>query len=70
MGRTGVGFTETIVAIIEDHTDKITAENIRSRSSSAGKFQSVTITIEVTSRHQLERIYRALSACEQVLWTL
>ena len=70
MGRTGGNLELEIVTIIENHTGKVAQEDVRSKSSSAGNFQSVTVTIEVTSRAELETIYQDLSACEQVLWTL
>ena len=70
MGRTDDDFELTIVAIIEQRSGKVAREDVRSKSSSAGKFQSVTVTIEVASRAELEMIYQDLSACERVLWTL
>ena len=70
MGRTGDGFEPTIVAIIEKHTGKVDLEDVRSKSTGAGNFQSVTVTIAVASRAELETIYQDLTACEQVLWTL
>ena len=70
MGKMSGGFEPTIVAIIEKHKGKIAPEDVRSKSSGAGNFQSVTVTIEVTSRAELEVIYQDLSACEYVLWTL
>ena len=70
MGRAGGNFELEIVTIIEKHTGKVALENVCSKSSSAGNFQSVTVTIEVTSRAELETIYQDLSASEQVLWTL
>ena len=70
MGRSYGDFEPIVLTIIEKHVGKINPEAVRSKSSNAGNFQSVTVTIEVDSRADLETIYQDLSACEQVLWTL
>jgi putative lipoic acid-binding regulatory protein len=70
MGKTGGDFELMVLAIIEERAGKVGAGNVRSQSSNAGSFQSVTVTIEVQSRADLEAIYQDLSACEHILWTL
>jgi putative lipoic acid-binding regulatory protein len=52
------------------HARLFSGHEVRSRPSGAGNFVSVTITVEAESRDQLDRIYRDLTACEQVLMAL
>lgn len=43
---------------------------IRSNQSRTGKFESVTATVKLDSREQLERIYDAIAASSSVVMTL
>ena len=70
MGRTEAEFREQVVAIVANHAGPVEEAQVRTRSSSAGNFQSVTVTVRVDTRDQLEAIYQELATCEQVLWTL
>jgi putative lipoic acid-binding regulatory protein len=70
MGRAHEDFQQLIVSIVETHVTTVEAHQVRSRSSSAGKFESITVTVRVESRTQLEAIFQDLADCEQVLWTL
>ena len=70
MGRTEDEFRDQVVEIVQRHVGPVKDDQIRSRSSSAGNFQSITVTVHVETRAQLESIYTDLAACEQVLWTL
>ncbi len=69
MGRTGEGLSEAVVGIIADHVT-VAESDVRSRPSSAGRFESITVTVDVETREQLEAIYADLGKHEQVLWTL
>ncbi len=58
--------TEIAVGVLgERHIGKS-----RQRSSSGGRFVSVTLRVTVNSRQQLEKIYRALKDHDDVLVTL
>jgi putative lipoic acid-binding regulatory protein len=70
MGKVSDDLDQVVVAIVERHVGKVAAEDVRIKSSSAGNFQSITVTIDASSRELLETIYQELSDCEQVLWTL
>ena len=48
----------------------ITAEDVALRSSKNGNFLSVTVTVDATSQEHLDRIYRSLTASEQILYVL
>lgn len=70
MGRLENEFRNTVVEIVSRHTEALAEELITEQPSSAGNFVSVTITINATSREQLDRIYRDLTECKQVLMAL
>ena len=44
--------------------------SIRTKPSSSGKYISVTATVQFTSKEQLEALYRALHARDEVTQTL
>ncbi|GMW06130.1 MAG: DUF493 domain-containing protein [Gammaproteobacteria bacterium] len=71
MGRHEAEFEAQVVALISEHSGtEIPAASVRTRASSNGRFLAVTITIDAESREQLDAIYRALTAAEQVLFVL
>ena len=70
MGRLEKEFRQTIVEIISRHAESPAGENITEQPSSAGNFVSVTVTIQATSRDQLDRIYQDLTDCQKVLMAL
>jgi putative lipoic acid-binding regulatory protein len=70
MGRSEEAFALAVVEIVSRHVGPVSEDQVRSRASNAGNFQSITVTIRVESRSQLEAIYQALADHELVLWTL
>lgn len=46
------------------------AQHLQHRHSSTGKYQSLTLHIQATSKEQIDAIYQDLKACELVLWAL
>ena len=70
MGRAVPEFPQAVADIVARHVGTVPPDAVRTRDSSTGKFISVTVTVNVTSRGQLEDIYQDLAKCEQVLWTL
>lgn len=70
MGRDQSGFADKVLRIVEQHAEGVSKDDLRARSSSGGKFVSVTIEVTAQSRDQLEIIYQQLHASEDVLWTL
>jgi hypothetical protein len=70
MGRSGGSFESIVSEIVLRHARLYDGHEVRARESGAGNFVSVTITVEAESREQLDRIYRELTACEQVLMAL
>lgn len=70
MGRDENEFAALATKIILTHAEIYPDEVITYNASGSGKFVSVTVTIEATSKAQLDRIYQALTDCEQVLVAL
>jgi len=62
MGETRDEFTQTIVEVIKAHVSEFDASKIEMRASSGGKYISITCFVYVTSKPQLDDIYRALTA--------
>ena len=57
-------------AIIERHAGALAESSIRTRTSGDGNFLALTYTVHATSREQLDKIYRELTACKSVLMAL
>ena len=55
-------FTSIIVDIIQKHLPKFDARKIEMKGSSGGKYISLTCTLHVVSKNQLDDIYRELSS--------
>lgn len=70
MGLASADFAALVESIVRTQVSDIAEGAIASRPSTNGKYVSVTIDVEVTSRAQLEAIYAALRAHERVLMTL
>ena len=70
MGRAGADLDAIVFALIRPHVPDLSEGAIRSRLSSQGRYQSITVTITAQSRAQLDDIYRALTASEHVLMAL
>ena len=70
MGRDDSEFRDTVVSIVRKHAGNVADNAVRLAPSSKGTFVSVTITIEAQSQDQLDKIYRELSAHEDVLISL
>lgn len=62
MGETREEFTQTIVEVIQCHVSEFDARKIEMRASTGGKYISITCFVYVTSKPQLDDIYRALTA--------
>jgi len=70
MGRTEDGFAQAIVAVVHRHAPDFDAATLEMRSSRAGKYLSLTCTINATSRDQLDDLYRELSSHPMVALVL
>ena len=70
MGESHENFSATIVEIIQALVPTFTAEHVQMRASSAGKYISLTCSVDVVSQDQLDDIYRVLSAHPLVKFAL
>jgi len=70
MGIDDGSFHEVVIEIIRRHCDKVDEDSVRTRPSSAGRYISVSIVIEASSREQLDAIYDDLTAHDKVLMRL
>lgn len=62
MGETHVDFASAIVATIQRLVPDFDASRVEMRGSSGGKYISLTCTVTVHSKSQLDDIYRALTS--------
>ncbi|VWX59940.1 conserved hypothetical protein [Burkholderiales bacterium 8X] len=62
MGPKADGFVHAITLIAERFDPQFDASTIELRTSKAGNYLGVTITVNATSREQLDDLYRALSS--------
>ncbi len=70
VGHASPDFETEILALIRRHAPELSDEAVSRRPSQGGKYLALTVTIEASSRQQLDAIYRALSAHEQVVMSL
>ncbi len=70
MGRDQSEFEAHVLQIISPHVDDITAADVSIQASKNGNFLSVTVTVDARDQDHLDRIYRTLTASEQVLYVL
>ena len=68
-GAASEEFEAAVLQIINQHAPK-TERKIETRLSENGKYKSLSITIHVESKEQLDRIYVDLSASPLVLMAL
>lgn len=61
MGETHADFSAEIIKTIQMVNPSFNAAQIEMRGSSGGKYISLTCTVYVTSKPQLDDIYRALT---------
>jgi putative lipoic acid-binding regulatory protein len=70
MGVDDGSFQELVIEIIGRHCRSIRDDSLRTRPSRRGKYVSVSVVIEASSRAQLDAIYDDLTAHEKVLMRL
>ncbi len=70
MGRDQSEFEAHVLQIISTHVEDITSDDISTRASRNGNYLSVTVTVDARNQEHLDRIYRTLTASEQILYVL
>ncbi len=66
MGETHVDFANEIIVTIQSIVPSFDASKIEMRGSSGGKYISLTCTVHVISKPQLDNVYRALTSHKMV----
>ncbi len=70
MGHATEDFDALVVEIVRRHVENLPEGAVSTRASRAGRYLSVTVTIEARSKAQLDALYRELSAHERILMVL
>ena len=70
MGKNSPDFDSIVVAIVRQHVADISEGAVKTRPSKGDKYLAVTVTIEATSKRQLDAIYQGLTDCPDVLMAL
>ena len=70
MGRAEPGFDSLVVEIVRRHAPDLREGAVISRPSKGGHWVSVTVTIEASSKAQLDAIYQALSDHDKIVMAL
>lgn len=63
-------FETTVLMLVHKHVANLSDRAIQSRPSTNGKYRALSITVHVTSKEQLDDIYRDLSSSPHVLMAL
>jgi len=70
MGLATDDFDLLVVEIVNCHVPELGEGAVKTRLSSGGKYLSVTVTFEASSKAQLDAIYQALTDQDRVLMSL
>lgn len=70
MGKNTPEFDATVVGIVRQHAQDIAEGAVKVKSSKGDKFLSITVTIEASSKKQLDAIYQDLNDCPEVIMVL
>ena len=68
MGRTQPGFAQAVVGVVRHHAPEFDPGTVEMRSSREGNYISLTVTVNATSREQLDELYREL--CDHPMVTM
>jgi uncharacterized protein len=68
MGRTQPGFAQAVVGVVQHHAPDFDPGTVEMRSSREGNYLSVTVTVNATSREQLDGLYQDL--CDHPMVTM
>ena len=70
MGYTDEGFEEHVLALVSRHAELTEPRQISSRSSSGGKYTSITVSVWARSREHLELVYAQLKEDDKIVYIL
>jgi putative lipoic acid-binding regulatory protein len=70
MGLSHHPLIDIIAEIVRAEVPDFQPADARTLPSRTGKYHSITVTVQIERREQLENIYRALASREEISWTL
>ena len=70
MGKNEDGFVHAMTEIARRFDPSFDAATVELRESASGNYLGVTLTVQATSRQQLDDLYRALTSHPLVKWAL
>ncbi len=70
MVRRSDGAQKAVLEVVEQHVEISRSDDVRVRPSRNGKYESITVTVNVDSREHLERIYAEIQALDVVVMML
>ena len=70
MGLASEKFARQIGQLVSAHLENPETAIVESRSSSKGKYLSVSVTFTASDQSHLEAVYTDLNACDDVVFTL
>lgn len=70
MGYAGQDFEEHVIKVVTRHASLAEPKQVSCKSSSGGRYLSVTVAIQARSREHLELIYSELKDDDRVVFTL
>lgn len=70
LGKSQPELDRIVAELISRHAPGVHASAVKTRASKSGKYTSVTVTIEATSRAQLDAIYIELTECPDIIMSL
>lgn len=70
VGRDADDFEALVLELMARHVPAELLTDVQRRSSSGGKYLSLTVTFTAQDRTQMEAVYGELSRHERVLWVL
>ncbi len=70
MGPNTAEFVEKITRLVQQHAPEVSSNSVHCKTSSSGKYQSVTVLVYAHSKDHLINIYQEIRAVKEVVWTL
>lgn len=70
MGYSSDGFEDHVLKLVSKHAELTEPKQITSRSSSGGKYTSITVSVWARSREHLELVYAQLKEDDKIVYIL
>ena len=70
MGPNTPEFLKEVTDVVAAHAPEVSRNSVHAKTSSTGKYQSVTVLVMALSKEHLISIYKDVRAIEGVVWTL